>query len=88
MDQVGGAVVAIAIVLSAVVYSDSVYQWHYRAVLSSVPLTIAVSTLISAFNSLTLSPALAGLLLQPAGRKERLFDPSHRSRHRLVFPSL
>ena len=32
-------------------------------------LTIAVSTLISAFNSLTLSPALAALLLQAAGRR-------------------
>jgi hydrophobe/amphiphile efflux-1 (HAE1) family protein len=41
-------------------------------------LTIAVSTLISAFNSLTLSPALAGLLLQPRDAKKdfltRVFD--------------
>ena len=33
-------------------------------------LTIAVSTLISAFNSLTLSPALAALLLKPNGEGE------------------
>ena len=37
-------------------------------------LTIAVSTLISAFNSLTLSPALAALLLRPRGRGDS--DPS------------
>src|SRR5205807_9214109 len=35
-------------------------------------LTIAVSTIISAFNSLTLSPALAALLLPPAGAKKDL----------------
>ena len=34
-------------------------------------LTIAVSTLISAFNSLTLSPALAALLLQPRDEGQR-----------------
>src|SRR5262249_10943566 len=35
-------------------------------------LTIAVSTVISAFNSLTLSPALAAILLQPRGAKKDL----------------
>src|SRR5205823_3786626 len=35
-------------------------------------LTIAVSTVISAFNSLTLSPALAALLLQPRGARKDL----------------
>jgi multidrug efflux pump len=36
-------------------------------------LTIAVSTLISAFNSLTLSPALAAILLQPRGARKDIF---------------
>ena len=37
-------------------------------------LTIAVSTVISAFNSLTLSPALAAVLLKPHGAKRDLAD--------------
>jgi hypothetical protein len=36
-------------------------------------LTIAFSTLISAFNSLTLSPALCAILLQPHGQRNDLF---------------
>ena len=72
MDQVGGAVVAIAVVLSAVfiptAFVGGIVGQFYR----QFSLTIAISTLISAFNSLTLSPALAGLLLKPKGAKKDL----------------
>jgi multidrug efflux pump len=65
MDQVGGAVVAIAIVLSAVFIPTAFISGITGQFYRQFALTIAVSTLISAFNSLTLSPALAGLLLKP-----------------------
>jgi multidrug efflux pump len=72
MDQVGGAVVAIAIVLSAVFIPTAFISGITGQFYRQFALTIAVSTLISAFNSLTLSPALAGLLLQPRDAKKDL----------------
>jgi multidrug efflux pump len=78
MNQVGGAVVAIAVVLSAVFVPTAFISGITGQFYRQFALTIAVSTLISAFNSLTLSPALAGLLLKPRGAKRdfltRLFD--------------
>jgi multidrug efflux pump len=78
MDQVGGAVVAIAIVLSAVFIPTAFISGITGQFYRQFALTIAVSTLISAFNSLTLSPALAGLLLKPRDAKKdlltRVFD--------------
>ena len=78
MDQVGGAVVAIAIVLSAVFIPTAFISGITGQFYRQFALTIAVSTLISAFNSLTLSPALAGLLLKPREAKKdfltRIFD--------------
>jgi multidrug efflux pump subunit AcrB len=65
MEQVSGPVVAVGLVLSAVfipcAFISGIIGQFYR----QFALTIAVSTLISAFNSLTLSPALAALLLRP-----------------------
>jgi multidrug efflux pump len=72
MDQVGGAVVAIAIVLSAVFIPTAFVSGISGQFYRQFALTIAISTLISAFNSLTLSPALAGLLLKPKGAKPDL----------------
>jgi multidrug efflux pump len=72
MDQVGGAVVAIAIVLSAVFIPTAFITGITGQFYRQFALTIAVSTVISAFNSLTLSPALAGLLLKPRGAKRDL----------------
>jgi multidrug efflux pump len=78
MDQVGGAVVAIAVVLGAVFIPTAFITGITGQFYRQFALTIAVSTLISAFNSLTLSPALAGLLLKPRDAKPdlltRLFD--------------
>jgi len=70
MDQVGGAVVAIAVVLSAVFIPTAFISGITGQFYRQFAVTIAVSTLISAFNSLTLSPALAGLLLKPRDAKK------------------
>jgi multidrug efflux pump len=65
MKQVSGPVIAVGLVLSAVfvpcAFISGITGQFYR----QFALTIAVSTLISAFNSLTLSPALSALLLRP-----------------------
>jgi multidrug efflux pump len=65
MDEVSGAVVAIALVLSAVFIPTAFMSGLTGKFYQQFALTIAVSTLISAFNSLTLSPALSALLLVP-----------------------
>ncbi len=66
MDEVSGPIVAIALVLVAVfvplAFISGLTGQFYR----QFALTIAISTVISAINSLTLSPALAALLLRGA----------------------
>ncbi len=70
MEQVSGPVVAVALVLSAVFVPCAFITGITGQFFRQFALTIAVSTIISAFNSLTLSPALAALLLQPNGAKK------------------
>ena len=65
MDEVGGALIAIALVLAAVFVPTAFIPGITGQFYRQFALTIAVSTVISAFNSLTLSPALAALLLKP-----------------------
>jgi multidrug efflux pump len=72
MDTVGGAVVAIAIVLSAVFIPTAFISGIVGQFYRQFALTIAVATIISAFNSLTLSPALAAMLLKPRSAKKDL----------------
>src|SRR5215211_3617329 len=64
MDEVGNAVVAIALVLSAVFIPTAFIPGITGQFYRQFALTIAASTIISAFNSLTLSPALCALLLR------------------------
>ena len=70
MDEVTPAVIAIAFGLSAVfipvAFVSGITGQFYR----QFALTISFSTLLSAFNSLTLSPALAALLLKPHAAKQ------------------
>ena len=74
MDEVGGAVVAIALVLSAVFIPTAFIPGISGQFYKQFALTIAASTVISMFNSLTLSPALCKLLLKPHhARKEPKF---------------
>jgi multidrug efflux pump len=73
MDQVSGPVVAVALVLSAVFVPCAFISGITGQFFRQFALTIAVSTVISAFNSLTLSPALAAILLQPRNVRKDLF---------------
>src|ERR671919_1428715 len=78
MEQVSGPVVAIALVLASVFLPVAFIGGIQGRLNNQFAVTIAVSTLISAVNALTLSPALSALLLRP--RKEsrgllgRFFD--------------
>ncbi len=64
MEQVSGPVVAIGLVLSAVFVPCAFITGITGQFFRQFALTIAVSTILSAFNSLTLSPALSALLLR------------------------
>ena len=70
MDEVTGPVIAIALVLCAVFVPTAFMAGISGQFYRQFALTIAASTIISAFNSLTLSPALAVLLLKPHGHGE------------------
>jgi len=82
MEEVSGPVVAIALVLAAVFLPAAFVGGITGRLNTQFAVTIAISTLISAFNALTLSPALSALLLRP--RKEsrgilgRFFDGFNR----------
>ena len=65
MNLVSGPVVAVGLVLSAVFIPCAFITGITGQFFRQFALTIAVSTIISAFNSLTLSPALAAILLRP-----------------------
>lgn len=65
MDEVAGPVIAVGLVLSAVFIPCVFITGIVGRFFQQFALTIAISTVISAFNSLTLSPALAVLLLRP-----------------------
>ena len=65
MDEVGTAVLAISLVLIAVFVPTAFIPGISGQFYLQFAITIAVSTAISAFNSLTLSPALAGVLFKP-----------------------
>lgn len=65
MDEVSGPVIAVGLVLSAVFVPCAFISGIVGQFFRQFALTIAISTVISTFNSLTLSPALAVLLLKP-----------------------
>jgi hydrophobe/amphiphile efflux-1 (HAE1) family protein len=65
MDEVSGPVIAVGLVLTAVFVPCAFISGIVGQFFRQFALTIAISTVISAFNSLTLSPALAVLLLKP-----------------------
>ena len=65
MDEVGGALIAISLVLIAVFLPTAFITGLQGSFYKQFAITIAASTAISAFVSLTLSPALAALLLKP-----------------------
>ncbi len=65
MDEVAGPIIAISLVLCAVFVPPALVDGFNGAFYRQFALTIAFASILSAFNSLTLSPALAALLLRP-----------------------
>jgi HAE1 family hydrophobic/amphiphilic exporter-1 len=89
MDEVGTAVVAITLVLCAVFVPTAFIPGLSGSFYQQFAVTIAAATVISGLNSLTLSPALAAILLKPhqhGGRRglgQRLSDGFNRNFDRL-----
>lgn len=71
MREVSGPIIAITSVLSAVFIPTAFLSGLTGQFYSQFALTIAISTILSAFNSLTLSPALAAVLLKPGAHAAR-----------------
>ena len=69
MDEVTGPVIAVALVLCSVFIPCAFISGITGQFFRQFAITIAVSTAFSAINSLTLSPALAAILMQPKGAK-------------------
>ena len=78
MEEISGPVVGIALVLSAVFIPTAFIPGITGRLYQQFAVTIAISVILSAFNALTLSPALAALLLKPKkpsrGLLRRFFD--------------
>src|SRR6204780_873491 len=65
MEEVSGPVIAIALILAAVFIPTAFVPGITGQLYKQFAVTIAISVLFSAFNALTLSPALAAMLLRP-----------------------
>jgi hydrophobic/amphiphilic exporter-1 (mainly G- bacteria), HAE1 family len=65
MEELSGPVVGIALVLASVFVPTVFIPGITGRLYQQFAITIAISVMLSAFNALTLSPALAGLLLKP-----------------------
>jgi HAE1 family hydrophobic/amphiphilic exporter-1 len=78
MEEVTAPVIAIAIILTAVFVPTAFIPGITGRLYQQFAVTIAVSVIISAFNALSLSPALAALLLKPkkkgTGPLQKFFD--------------
>ncbi len=78
MEELTGPVIGIALVLSSVFVPTAFIPGITGRLYQQFAVTIAISVVLSAFNALTLSPALAGLLLRPKmesrGLLRRFFD--------------
>ncbi|MGH9507085.1 MAG: efflux RND transporter permease subunit [Terriglobales bacterium] len=71
MAEIGGPVVGIALVLSAVFIPTAFIPGITGRLYQQFAMVIAVSVILSAFNALSLSPALAALLLRPHGGRRQ-----------------
>lgn len=71
MDEVTGPIIAITSVLAAVFIPSAFLSGLQGEFYRQFALTIVISTILSAINSLTLSPALAAILLKPHHNKAR-----------------
>jgi len=87
MKEVQGPVVAIALILAAVFVPVAFLSGITGQLYQQFALTIAVSVLISAFNALTLSPALSALLLKPRAESNGILSRLGRSFNRAFAAS-
>ena len=83
MSEVTAPVIGIALILAAVFVPVAFMAGITGRLYQQFALTIAVSVLISAFNALTLSPALSALLLRPRSETRGLFGRAGRAFNRL-----
>jgi HAE1 family hydrophobic/amphiphilic exporter-1 len=78
MEEISGPVIGIALVLSAVFVPTAFIPGITGRLYQQFAVTIAISVILSAFNALTLSPALAALMLRPKqesrGLLRKFFD--------------
>ncbi len=88
MEEVSGPVIAIAVILAAVFIPTAFIPGITGRLYQQFALTIAISVIISAFNALTLSPALCALLLKPkkkgSGPLQKFYDWFNRMFGRLT----
>ncbi len=73
MEEVGGAIVATTLVLLAVFVPTMMMPGLTGRLYQQFAITISIATVFSSINALTLSPALAGMLLRPSPEKRNLF---------------
>ena len=74
MDEITGPIIGVVLVMLAVFIPTTMIGGISGELYKQFALTIATATLLSGFNSLTLTPALSALLLRPSkGRKEGWF---------------
>ena len=71
INEIGGAIIAITLVMSAVFVPVGFMQGTVGIFYRQFSLTLAVAIVISGVNALTLSPALCALLLKPADGKKK-----------------
>ena len=71
MEEVSAPVIGIAVILAAVFVPTVFVPGITGRLYQQFAITIAISVVISAFNALTLSPALSALLLRPAKPRRR-----------------
>ena len=75
MQEVSGPVIGIALVLSSVFIPVALMGGIQGSLNKQFALTVAIAVLISAFNALSLSPALASLLLKPHEKHKGVLEP-------------
>ena len=73
MEEVGGAIVATTLVLLAVFVPTALMPGLTGRLYQQFAITISIATVFSSINALTLSPALAGMLLRPSSEKRNWF---------------
>ena len=82
MEEVTGPVIAIAVILAAVFVPTAFIPGITGQLYQQFAVTIAISVIISAFNALTLSPALCAMLLRPkvkgSGPMQKFYDGFNR----------